>query len=77
MLLASQQVIFTVFTSITILDMNICKSIFVLANLYLSFPFQGEHLATMLKLDLRDGDTSYAVDIRDDAVVVSFYTILM
>ena len=32
---------------------------------------QGEHASNLLKIDLKDDDTNFALDIRDEAIVVS------
>ena len=39
--------------------------------------FQGEHASNTLKIDLKDDETNFALDIRDSAIVVSVYVLYL
>ena len=41
---------------------------------YLCYIFQGDQMNSLLKLDLRDTDSNYAVDMRDKSIIVSEQT---
>jgi UDP-glucose:glycoprotein glucosyltransferase len=69
MFINGQQVDLDVYDVFTLLD-NMRAEATLMEGLH-ALGIQGPNMNSLLKLDLRDTDSNYAVDMRDKSIVVS------